>query len=165
MQRRRLAALAAAVLLGGTLAAGCGGGGSASAGSGSGAGSDGGGSDGGGLSSSGGGGGEPTAGGEVPDDVVKVEGTEAAVIALDNSFRVENIEVAPGTTVRWDNKGRNEHNVLPVKGSGWGVEVDAFQPGDTYQRSFDTPGVYHYYCSIHGTTDSGMIGTVVVADD
>jgi plastocyanin len=158
VHRRRLAALAATVLLGGTLAAGCGGGDS-SASPGSGAGSDGG-----GLSSSGAGG-DPTAGGEVPDDVVKVEGTEAAVTALDNSFRVENIEVAPGTTVTWDNRGRNEHNLLPVKGSGWGVEVDAFQPGDTYRRTFDTPGVYHYYCSIHGTTDGGMIGTVVVADD
>jgi plastocyanin len=161
MHRRRLAALAAAVLLGGTLAAGCGGDGSASAGSGSGTAGD---SDGPGLSSSVGDA-DPTAGGDVPDDVVKVEGTEAAVTALDNSFRVESIEVAPGTTVTWDNKGRNEHNVLPVKGSRWGVEVDAFQPGDTYRRTFDTPGVYHYYCSIHGTTDSGMIGTVVVADD
>jgi plastocyanin len=159
MHRRRLAALAAAVLLGGTLAAGCGGDGSASAGSGSGTAGDGP-----GLSSSGGDA-DPTAGGDVPDDVVKVEGTEAGVTALDNSFRVESIEVAPGTTVTWDNKGRNEHNVLPVKGSRWGVEVDAFQPGDTYRRTFDTPGVYHYYCSIHGTTDSGMIGTVVVADD
>ena len=157
MHRRRLAVLATAVLLGGTLAAGCGGGDS-SASPGSGAGSDGD-----GLSS--GAGGDPTAGGEVPDDAVKVEGTEAAVTALDNSFRVENIEVAPGTTVTWDNRGRNEHNLLPVKGSGWGVEVDAFQPGDTYRRTFDTPGVYHYYCSIHGTTDGGMIGTVVVADD
>ena len=157
MHRRRLAALAAAVLLGGTLAAGCGGDDSSA--------SPGAGTDGGGLSSSGAGGGDPTAGGEVPDDAVKVEGTEAAVTALDNSFRVENIEVAPGTTVTWDNRGRNEHNLLPVKGSGWGVEVDAFQPGDTYRRTFDTPGVYHYYCSIHGTTDGGMIGTVVVADD
>ena len=158
MHRRRLAALAAAVLLGGTLAAGCGSDDS-SASPGSGAGTDG------GRLSSSGAGGDPTAGGEVPDDAVKVEGTEAAVTALDNSFRVEDIEVAPGTTVTWDNRGRNEHNVLPVKGSGWGVEVDAFQPGDTYQWTFDTPGVYHYYCSIHGTTDRGMIGTVVVADD
>ena len=157
MHRRRLAALATAVLLGGTLAAGCGGGDS-SASPGSGAGSD-------GDALSSGAGGDPTAGGEVPDDVVRVEGTEAAVTALDNSFRVENIEVAPGTTVTWDNRGRNEHNLLPVKGSGWGVEVDAFQPGETYRRTFDTPGVYHYYCSIHGTTDGGMIGTVVVADD
>jgi plastocyanin len=161
MRRRRLAALAAAVLVGGTLAAGCGGDSSASAGRGSGTAGEGAGP---GLSSSGGDD-DRTAGGDVPDDVVKVEGTEAAVTALDNSFRVESIEVAPGTTVTWDNKGRNEHNVLPVKGSGWGVEVDAFQPGDTYRRTFDTPGVYHYYCSIHGTTDSGMIGTVVVADD
>jgi plastocyanin len=120
--------------------------------------------DAGGLSGSDRAGGDATAGGEVPDDVVVIEGTEAQVSALDNSFRAENIEVRPGTTVVWTNNGRNEHDVLPARGSGWGVEVEDFQPGDVHSRTFDEPGVYHYYCSIHGTADAGMIGTVVVAD-
>jgi plastocyanin len=99
----------------------------------------------------------------LPEDVVVIDTDPAEVTALDNSFRPENIEIAPGTEVVWTNKGRNEHNVLHVDGDDWGVEVDDFQPGATYSHTFDEPGVYHYYCSIHGTTDAGMIGTIVVS--
>ena len=100
----------------------------------------------------------------VPDDLVVIDTDPAEVTALDNSFRPENIEVAVGTEVVWTNKGRNEHNVLHIDGDDWGVEVDDFRPGAAYSHTFDEPGVYRYYCSIHGTTDAGMIGTVVVTN-
>ena len=35
----------------------------------------------------------------------------------------------------------------------------------TYEHTFSEPGVYHYYCSIHGTTTAGMVGSVTVADE
>jgi plastocyanin len=100
----------------------------------------------------------------VPDDVVKVDTDPARVTALDNSFTPENIEVKAGTEVVWTNKGRNEHNALHVEGDDWGVEVDDFQPGAEYSHTFVEPGVYRYYCSIHGTTNAGMIGAVVVTE-
>ena len=100
---------------------------------------------------------------EAPDTVV-ITTDPAPVNALDNSFMPENIQVKAGTEVVWTNKGRNEHNALHVDGGDWGVEVDVFQPGDVYSHTFDEPGVYRYYCSIHGSTDAGMIGTVVVTD-
>jgi plastocyanin len=100
----------------------------------------------------------------VPEDVVVIDTNPAAITALDNSFRPENIEVAAGTEVVWTNKGRNEHNVLHVEGDEWGVEVDDFQPGAVYSHTFDAAGVYRYNCSIHGTTDAGMIGTIVVTE-
>ena len=99
----------------------------------------------------------------VPEDVVVIDTDPAEVTALDNSFRPENVEVPAGTEVVWINKGRNEHNVLHVDGDDWGVEVDDFQPGASYSHTFDEAGVYRYYCSIHGTTDAGMIGTIVVS--
>jgi plastocyanin len=99
----------------------------------------------------------------VPEDVVVIDTDPAEVTALDNSFRPENIEVPAGTEVVWINKGRNEHNVLHVDGDDWAVEVDDFQPGASYSHTFDEAGVYRYYCSIHGTTDAGMIGTIVVS--
>jgi plastocyanin len=101
---------------------------------------------------------------EAPDDAVVITTDPAPVSALDNSFMPENIQVRAGTEVVWTNKGRNEHNALHVDGGDWGVEVDDFQPGDVYSHTFDEPGVYRYYCSIHGSTDAGMIGTVVVTD-
>jgi plastocyanin len=85
------------------------------------------------------------------------------VIALDNTFRPEKIEISAGTTVRWENRGRNDHNVLPVDDvDDWGVPTEQFAPGDEYSSTFHTPGTYPYYCSIHATKDVGMIGTVVV---
>lgn len=101
---------------------------------------------------------------EVPEDVVAVDTDPAPVAALDNTFRPENVEVAAGTEVSWTNRGRNEHNVLPTDGDDWGVEVDGFQPGDTYSYTFDEPGVYRYYCSLHGTENAGMIGALVVTE-
>src|SRR5918995_4064654 len=101
---------------------------------------------------------------EAPDDAVVIDTDPAAVTALDNSFMPENIQVEAGAEVVWTNEGRNEHNALHVDGGDWGVEVDDFQPGDVYSHTFDEPGVYRYYCSIHGSTDAGMIGTVVVTD-
>jgi plastocyanin len=155
MVRRRAGIVAGALIIAVGLAAGCGGDDDAAADGATGG-------DGGGLSS--GGTGDDSGDADVPDDVVVMDGSEVRVSSLDNLFRVENIQVAPGTTVTWTNDGRNEHDVLPVEGDGWGVEVDQFQPGESYQHTFAEPGVYPYYCSIHGTTTAGMIGTVVVAE-
>ena len=101
---------------------------------------------------------------EAPEDAVVIDGTAATVQSLDNTFRAPDIQVRPGTTVTWTNDGRNEHDVLPVEGDDWGVEVEAFQPGAAYEHTFTEPGVYQYYCSIHGTTTAGMVGSVTVAD-
>jgi plastocyanin len=91
-----------------------------------------------------------------------VEGVSVEISALDNSFRPKALEVAAGTEVVWTNDGRNDHNVLPVEGEAWGVEVEDFAPGGTYRHRFTEPGTYDYYCSLHGTTTKGMVGTVVV---
>jgi plastocyanin len=116
--------------------------------------------DGGGLTS----GGATDANDDGLADVVAMDGSEVQVSALDNTFRVANIEVKPGTKVVWENKGRNDHDVLPVSGDAWGVQPEGFTPGDVYSTTFDEPGVYRYYCSIHGTTEEGMVGAVVVSD-
>jgi plastocyanin len=83
------------------------------------------------------------------------------VIALDNSFQPATIEVVAGTTVRWENRGRNDHNVLSVDDS-WGTPTEDFRPGEAYSFVFAEPGRFAYYCAIHGTKDAGMVGEVVV---
>lgn len=101
----------------------------------------------------------------VTESAAEFDGETVDVVALDNSFRAETIEVAAGTAVRWDNRGRNDHNVLPTDESQpWGVPTEEFLPGDDYTWVFDEPGTYPYYCSIHGTKDVGMVGTVIVTD-
>jgi plastocyanin len=99
------------------------------------------------------------------DDAVDANGTVVDVIARDNSFLPEEIEISAGTEIRWENRGRNDHNVLPAdEASGWGVDAEGFAPGDVYSEVFATPGTYPYYCSLHGTSDFGMIGTIVVTE-
>ena len=105
----------------------------------------------------------------VPPTTVARTGVVIAVTALDNSFRPMSVEAKVGDEVVWENRGRNEHDVLSIEGtlddgSAWGVTVEEFQPGAIFAHVFTEPGEYRYYCTIHGTTDVGMIGTVVVTD-
>jgi plastocyanin len=94
---------------------------------------------------------------------VAPNGEVLQVRSLDNSFRLPDTEVLAGTEIWWTNNGRNDHNVLPVnEDESWGVDTDDFAPGDEYRRVFDTPGIYFYYCSIHGTKTAGMVGSVTV---
>ena len=89
-------------------------------------------------------------------------GVVVPVVALDNSFRPQALEVHVGDTVTWENRGNNDHNVLSVETGEWGVEVTDFAPGAVYSHVFTEPGEYAYYCSIHGTEQAGMTGTVTV---
>lgn len=106
-------------------------------------------------------------GGEAADeleDVVVIEGSEAMVEARDNTFDAENIQVAPGTKVVWTNNGRQDHDILPVDDVGWGAQREDFTPDAVYEHTFDEPGTYRYFCSLHGTAEAGMTGTVVVEE-
>src|SRR3954452_18010440 len=81
---------------------------------------------------------------------------EARVVVKDNEFVAPAIRVNPGTTVHWVNQGRGPHDILPADaaqdfGGPFGVSGDKFVPGAAYEFRFDTPGVYRYYCSLHGS--------------
>jgi plastocyanin len=86
------------------------------------------------------------------------------IAATDNDFTPVYVVVSADTKVTWDNEGRNAHNVVPVdKGSFTGVVTSDFGPGQVYTTTFDTPGDYPYYCSIHGTKNmNGMSGVIRV---
>lgn len=110
---------------------------------------------------------EPSAkaddGGEELENVVQVDGTEADVTVLDNTFNDENIQIAPGTKVIWTNDGRQDHDIVPAEGGqDWGIEPGEFQPEAIYEHTFEEPGTYRYFCSLHGTEDAGMVGAIVV---
>jgi plastocyanin len=94
---------------------------------------------------------------------------EVDVAVKDNDFVPAAIRVNPGTTVRWENQGRSAHDILPADaaqdfGAPFGVTAAKFAPGTKYEYRFDAPGVYRYYCSLHGSKTVGMIGEVVVGD-
>lgn len=119
-------------------------------------------------------------GGDGSGDVTSTfapNGETITIQALDNSFRPVDFEISAGTEVVFENRGRNDHNILPdavandeeltallARGEAWGVVAAEFVPGDTYSHVFGAPGTYAYYCSIHGSPGAGMYGTLVVAD-
>ncbi len=73
---------------------------------------------------------------------------------MDNSFQPEAAEVVVGTEVTFVNEGRIGHNVIPEdEGADWRLDSDEFEPGDEGTYTFDDPGVYRFYCSIHGTVE------------
>ena len=104
------------------------------------------------------GGGDETGGPSVPGS------SSVRVSAVDNSFQPERVSLGAGTEVVWSNEGRNDHNIIPVEGSGWGVATDSFHAGDTYRYVFTDSGTYQYYCSLHGTAEAGMVGAVDVTE-
>jgi plastocyanin len=71
-------------------------------------------------------------------------------------FKPKSVTVAPGTTVRWTNHGKEKHTVT----SRDGLFDRELPPGGTYSFTFKTPGTFHYYCRPH--EKMGMVGTVVV---
>ncbi|MFK5604017.1 halocyanin domain-containing protein [Haloferax volcanii] len=71
------------------------------------------------------------------------------------------VRVDPGTTVVWEWSGKGgSHNVAAEDGS---FESDLVgDSGHTFERTFDSTGVYTYVCTPHKTL--GMKGAIVVGD-
>lgn len=90
----------------------------------------------------------------------------------DMGFLPRTIVINAGEKVTWTNSSQVTHNVVDDPGRAVlpidvklpsGVKAfgsSMLQPGQTYSRVFDVPGIYHYVCTLHET--SGMKGVIVV---
>ena len=88
---------------------------------------------------------------------------EVVIQVRDNSFVGQHVTVSAGTTVTFDNRGRNPHNAVPVEDDAFAeVPTESLQPGQAATVVFDEPGEYPYYCTLHGTETAGMVGTIRV---
>jgi plastocyanin len=113
-------------------------------------------------------GGDDSSGGSSFDDQDFVDETGSSALtidAVDNNFRPQWVEISAGTTVTFENRGRNVHNVLPAEDDAFApIEAGDFNPDDTGEITFDA-GDYPYYCSLHGTPTSGMNGGIRVVSE
>ncbi len=106
---------------------------------------------------------EQAAGFGPPDPPIELVDAESEILAIDNVFDPEDATVEAGTTVTFVNGGRNDHNVIPEDEiAEWVVPTEDFGPAATAEYRFTEPGEYRYFCSIHGTIDVGMIGSITV---
>jgi plastocyanin len=86
--------------------------------------------------------------------VVTDEG-QVTVDVEDNYFEPNDLTVRAGAEVTWKFKGDAAHDVT---GDGGAFESGTMTSGDEYILTFDEPGTYSYYCTLHHV----MQGTLTV---
>jgi plastocyanin len=88
---------------------------------------------------------------------------DAVVVEMgDNWFEPEDLTVAAGTEITFDNIGQVPHNAIDVDRS-WGTE-EVVEAGESETIVIDEPGTYLYLCTFHAPADAsaGMVGTITV---
>lgn len=79
------------------------------------------------------------------------------VIIREASFRPSSLTVPAGTTVTWINRDLVRHTVTSTEGL---FDSGRLQSRGSFNYTFDEPGTYGYYCTIHPI----MRGTIVVTE-
>lgn len=115
----------------------------------------------------------PSGGAPAGSGATAVEGGTQVVDMTDRlTFEPQQIEVAVGEEVTWTNVGKIGHTVtaekskaadpslvsVPAGTEGW--DSGFVTEGESFTRSFETPGTYRYICIPHEGVH--MVGTVVV---
>ena len=95
--------------------------------------------------------------------------SEVTIVVKDNVFEPQGVRVDPGTRVTLVNEGRSPHDIVtgdPAKAyeTRFAVDAASFKPGQSYSYTFTKPGVFPFYCELHGSATKGMTGVVVVGD-
>jgi plastocyanin len=68
-------------------------------------------------------------------------------VKIDNfNFMPGDLTVAAGTTVTWVNHDDVPHTVRSTDGA---IKSKALDTDDKFSMTFDKPGTYEYFCSIH----------------
>lgn len=80
----------------------------------------------------------------------------ASVDIVDLDFEPQEIEIAVGGTVTWENTGEVAHTVTSRSA---GFDSGSMSPGDTFTLTPDASGTISYFCQFH----SSMQGTIVVS--
>jgi len=85
---------------------------------------------------------------------------EALVIIQNYKFIPQEITINRGQTLRWENREKRQYHSVWFEALGEEEPEDYLFPEDSYERSFDNPGVYPYRCGPHPE----MLGTVTVVE-
>ena len=102
---------------------------------------------------------------EIPEGALDFTAFDTVALDIqDNAFTQRVVVVKAGTEITWTNQGRNEHNVRPsIEGAFEPISTLALaEKGDSASLTFDEPGDFPYFCSLHGTATRGQTGRVIV---
>jgi plastocyanin len=84
--------------------------------------------------------------------------TIGAVEIASFTFDPADAELAAGGALTWTNTDAATHRIKARDSAPAAFESEELMEGDEYSFTFEEPGAYEYFCSIH----SYMTGTVVV---
>lgn len=86
---------------------------------------------------------------------------QIVIDARDNYFSPAAVSINAGDTVTWVNRGAMPHNISSDTGL---FQSGTLASGQSYSQTFNTPGTYPYFCSLHGARGGiGMAGNIIVA--
>lgn len=76
------------------------------------------------------------------------------------SYNPNPVTITAGDTIVWTQNGSAPHTVTADDNS---FNSGTLTTGQTFSRTFDTPGTFRYYCTIHGGPNgTGMSSSIVV---
>lgn len=92
-------------------------------------------------------------------DASKNSAESTNTVSISNfTFTPKNITVKKGTMVTWTNNDTVPHDVKETDGKP-GPKSDSLAQGESYSYTFNTPGTYKYFCSIHPSMTASVIVT------
>ena len=99
----------------------------------------------------------------------RISGEHVTVLMFDDRFQYDEIHIPVGGSVDWVGAGRNPHNAVAADGS-WSTESvfgSLLQlEGDAATLTYDRPGEYVFFCTLHGNAaGKGMAGVLVVGGE
>lgn len=99
-------------------------------------------------------GGEAAPRSKVRQAPVVSEESRVTVDVVDNDFAPMDLTVRAGTEVVWEFQGRAAHDVTDEGGA---FESGTLGRGDKYALTFEDPGTYYYYCSLHHAMQGKLV--------
>jgi plastocyanin len=77
------------------------------------------------------------------------------IVVKDFMFTPNSLTIKAGSSVTWSNQDDEPHTVVSDAGL---FRSGAMDTNESFSYKFDSPGTYHFTCSIHPR----MVGTIVV---
>lgn len=103
---------------------------------------------------------KPTASNNQPENSNISEAVAVQQVKIaDMAFSPAQITIKKGTKVTWTNSDSVSHDIKEKDGKT-GPNSPVLSQGQSYSFTYNAPGTYNYYCSIHPQ----MAGSVTVTD-
>ncbi|HYF96722.1 MAG TPA: plastocyanin/azurin family copper-binding protein [Patescibacteria group bacterium] len=102
-----------------------------------------------------------TAGANIGAAVINIDSSEVKISIDDNIFKTTYLKIKKGTKVTWTNDGNLKHDVTSSESSpNKGLGSELLGNGETYEFTFDSAGVYEYFCTPHANEMKAVITVV-----